>query len=53
LKEGDTIIVEGLQKAKPGATVKPTPWQKPDAAPAPSATPPAPNAAPAAAPTKN
>ena len=57
LKEGDTIIVEGLQKAKPGATVKPTPWQKPDAAPAPSAAPPAPNAAPAAAPaaapTKN
>ena len=54
LKEGDTIIVEGLQKAKPGATVKPTPWQKPDAAPAPSAAPSAP-AAPAApaAPTKN
>ncbi len=48
LKEGDTIIVEGLQKAKPGATVKPTPWQKPDATPAPSAAPSAP-----AAPTKN
>lgn len=48
LKEGDTIIVEGLQKAKPGATVKPTPWQKPDTAAAPSAASPAP-----AAPTKN
>jgi len=27
LKEGDQVIVEGLQKAKPGATVKPSPWQ--------------------------
>ena len=27
LKEGDQIIVEGFQKAKPGATVKPVAWQ--------------------------
>ena len=26
LNHGDQIIVEGLQKAKPGATVKPIPW---------------------------
>jgi membrane fusion protein (multidrug efflux system) len=32
LNEGDQVIVEGLQKAKPGATVKPQPWQRPDAA---------------------
>lgn len=32
LKEGDQVIVEGLQKVQPGATVKPVPWQK--AAPA-------------------
>jgi membrane fusion protein (multidrug efflux system) len=32
LKAGDRIIVEGLQKTKPGATVKPMPWQaKPSA----------------------
>ncbi|MEK0427536.1 MAG: hypothetical protein RL001_63 [Pseudomonadota bacterium] len=42
LKEGDQVIVEGLQKAKPGATVKPSPWQ-PGGAPA--------GAAPAAAAT--
>ena len=29
LKGGEKIIVEGLQKAKPGATVKPVPWQDP------------------------
>jgi len=34
LKEGDTVIVEGLQKAKPGATVKALPWQPAGAAPA-------------------
>lgn len=46
LKEGDQVIVEGLQKVQPGATVKPVPWQK--AAPAAaSATAPA-GAAPAA-----
>lgn len=27
LKGGERIIVEGFQKAKPGATVKPSPWQ--------------------------
>lgn len=29
LKAGDHVIVEGLQKAKPGALVKPVPWQGP------------------------
>ncbi len=29
LKQGDRIIVEGMQKAKPGATVKPVAWQGP------------------------
>lgn len=29
LKEGDQVIVEGLQKVQPGATVKPVQWQKP------------------------
>jgi membrane fusion protein, multidrug efflux system len=27
LKTGDRVIVEGLQKVKPGAPVKPVPWQ--------------------------
>lgn len=49
LKEGDTVIVEGLQKAKPGATVKPLPWQPAGAAPAQAGAPAAPAAAPAAA----
>jgi membrane fusion protein (multidrug efflux system) len=31
LNHGDQVIVEGLQKAKPGATVKSTPWTPPDA----------------------
>ena len=31
LNHGDQVIVEGLQKAKPGAIVKPTPWSPPDA----------------------
>lgn len=44
LKEGDQVIVEGLQKIQPGAAVKPVPWQK--AAPAGNA---APTGAPAAA----
>lgn len=49
LKEGDTIIVEGLQKAKPGATVKPLSWQPAGAAPAqPAAGAPQPAAQPAA-----
>jgi len=34
LKEGDRVIVEGLQKVKPGAPVKAVPWKNPsDAAP--------------------
>ena len=32
LKPGDRVIVEGLQKAKPGATVKPMPWKGPASA---------------------
>jgi membrane fusion protein (multidrug efflux system) len=32
LSAGDQIIVEGLQKAKPGATVKANPWQPAGAA---------------------
>ena len=27
LKQGDVVIVEGLQKVQPGATVKPVPWK--------------------------
>ena len=27
LKEGDVVIVEGLQKVQPGAAVKPVPWK--------------------------
>ncbi len=60
LKFGDTVIVEGLQKVKPGAPVKALPWTRPDAAPAagpasgpaagPAAAPAAPAASPAAAP---
>jgi membrane fusion protein (multidrug efflux system) len=46
LKGGERIIVEGFQKAKPGATVNPQPWKGPAAA---GATPAAPAAAPAAA----
>lgn len=34
LNTGDQVIVEGLQKAKPGATVKPNPWQPAGTAPA-------------------
>ncbi|WEF33254.1 efflux RND transporter periplasmic adaptor subunit [Pseudoduganella chitinolytica] len=44
LKGGERIIVEGFQKAKPGAAVTPQPWQP--AAPANGGS--APNAAPAA-----
>ncbi len=33
LKAGDRVIVEGLQKTKPGATVKPMPWQAQAASP--------------------
>lgn len=30
LQAGDEVIVEGFQKAQPGATVKPVPWKKID-----------------------
>ncbi|CAL62833.1 Acriflavine resistance protein A [Herminiimonas arsenicoxydans] len=41
LKDGDQVIVEGLQKIKPGATVKPVQWKKtaPADATAPAANP--------------
>ncbi len=45
LNEGDQVIVEGLQKAKPGATVKASPWS-PGGAPSGTA-----GAAPTAAPS--
>ncbi|SFH99691.1 membrane fusion protein, multidrug efflux system [Collimonas sp. OK307] len=38
LKSGDKVIVDGLQKVKPGAVVKPSPWN-PTAAAAPAAAP--------------
>ncbi|HWU98066.1 MAG TPA: efflux RND transporter periplasmic adaptor subunit [Oxalicibacterium sp.] len=41
LKEGDQVIVEGLQKVQPGATVKPVPWQKAAPAGAPAGAAPA------------
>lgn len=47
LKPGETIIVEGFQKAKPGSPVKPVPWQVPGAQKA-AANPPASPAKPAA-----
>jgi membrane fusion protein (multidrug efflux system) len=34
LKAGDRVIVEGVQKVKPGAPVKPVPWKAQAAAPA-------------------
>jgi membrane fusion protein, multidrug efflux system len=36
LKAGDRVIVDGLQKIKPGATVKPVPWQAKTAMPKPN-----------------
>ncbi|MFA7239581.1 MAG: efflux RND transporter periplasmic adaptor subunit [Sulfuricellaceae bacterium] len=36
LKAGDSVIVEGFQKAKPGTSVKPIPWQAKAAAPKPN-----------------
>jgi len=39
LKGGERIIVEGFQKAKPGATVTPQPWAPAAASAAPAATP--------------
>lgn len=41
LKAGDQVIVNGLQKARPGATVKPVPWD-PARKPGPPAAAPAP-----------
>jgi membrane fusion protein (multidrug efflux system) len=41
LKGGERIIVEGFQKAKPGASVNPVPWKGPAPAPAPAAPAPA------------
>lgn len=41
LKGGEQVIVNGLQKARPGSPVKPVPWN-PAAAPLPAAAPPAP-----------
>ena len=38
LKTGDKVIVEGLQKIKPGAVVKPVPWKNPAVADATSST---------------
>ena len=38
LKAGDTVIVEGLQKVKPGAPVKPLPWTPAGAPSAPTST---------------
>ena len=32
LKAGDEVIVEGFQKIRPGAPVKPQPWKKDNAA---------------------
>jgi membrane fusion protein (multidrug efflux system) len=50
VKNGDRVIVEGLQKVKPGATVRPVPWNDPANAAAPAAA--AAPAQPAATPTK-
>lgn len=50
LNAGDQVIVEGLQKAKPGSTVKPSPWQPPGSPAAAAAAAPAPAGSPASAP---
>lgn len=39
LKAGDRVIVEGLQKAQPGAPVKAVPWKNPAASATPNAAP--------------
>ncbi|MBX3609901.1 MAG: efflux RND transporter periplasmic adaptor subunit [Hydrogenophaga sp.] len=36
LKPGEQVMVDGFQKLRPGATVKPVPWKKPGEAAAPS-----------------
>ncbi|MEO8023586.1 efflux RND transporter periplasmic adaptor subunit [Polaromonas sp.] len=37
LKTGEQVMVDGFQKLRPGATVKPVPWQPAGAAPVPAA----------------
>ena len=49
LKGGERVIVEGFQKAKPGAVVAPTPWKGIAASASAPATAPAPASAPAPA----
>lgn len=49
LKTGEQVMVDGFQKVRPGATVKPVPWQAAGAAPAPAAAASAPAPAAAAA----
>jgi membrane fusion protein (multidrug efflux system) len=39
LKTGEQVMVDGFQKAQPGATVKPVPWQPPSPRPASAASP--------------
>lgn len=41
LNPGEQVVVEGFQKIRPGAPVKPVPWTPPGAAPAASASAPA------------
>ncbi|MDD5031378.1 MAG: efflux RND transporter periplasmic adaptor subunit, partial [Rhodoferax sp.] len=38
LQAGEQVMVDGFQKLRPGATVKPLPWQAPGSAPAKSAS---------------
>ncbi len=42
LKPGDQVIVNGLQKARPGTQVKPVPWNPPGSVPASASAPNAP-----------
>jgi membrane fusion protein, multidrug efflux system len=49
LKTGEQVMVEGFQKLRPGAPVKPVPWQPASAAPASGASAPAASASAAAA----
>jgi membrane fusion protein (multidrug efflux system) len=37
LKAGDQVVVEGLMRIRPGATVQPKPWRGPGTAPGASA----------------
>jgi membrane fusion protein (multidrug efflux system) len=49
LKTGDKVIVEGLQKVRPGAPVKPVPWKAPTANASPAPVSPAASSASASA----